>query len=147
MFNFFKMHGIGNDYIYIDHIQKEQQIDYSRLAKKFSNRNYCIGGDGLIVLKKSKTADAQMLIFNSDGSKAKMCGNATRCSAFYLAKKLNKKNIKIQVCDQVISCHILKQNSKTAKVEVELKTPKITKTIHRQIKDKIYRENKKTREI
>lgn len=138
MISFVKMHGIGNDYIFIDQIQNEQDLDFTKLANKLSKRNYGVGSDGIIVLKACRYADAKMIIYNSDGSVAKMCGNASRCAALYLAKKLNKKNITLQVVGQILDCEILWVKSKVAKVQVVLKSPKIIKKINRQIQNKKY---------
>ncbi len=75
---FYKMHGIGNDYIYFDCI-KEEVSDPEKLAVKLSDRHFSIGGDGVILLCKSDIADCKMRIFNADGSEGKMCGNGIRC--------------------------------------------------------------------
>lgn len=76
--NFSKMHGIGNDYIYINcftqHIENP-----SELSIKLRDRNFGIGGDGIILISPSEIADCKMNIFNADGSEAKMCGNGVRC--------------------------------------------------------------------
>lgn len=78
MLKFTKMHGIGNDYVYINAI--EQQIDDpNTLAKVLSDRRYSIGGDGVILICPSDVADAKMRMFNADGSEGMMCGNGVRC--------------------------------------------------------------------
>jgi diaminopimelate epimerase len=79
---FWKMHGIGNDYILIDNRQGiliEEELPV--LAQKTCQRRFSIGADGLLLLSTSKRADVQMRIFNSDGSEAEMCGNGIRCLA------------------------------------------------------------------
>ena len=79
---FTKMHGLGNDYIYVNCF--EEVIDNpAELATIISNRHFGIGADGLILIEPSKTADVQMRIFNTDGSEAEMCGNGIRCVAKY----------------------------------------------------------------
>ena len=75
MLKFTKMHGAGNDYIYIEDF-KEQIKTPSKLAVEMSNRNFGVGSDGLILILKSRTADFRMRMFNSDGSEAEMCGNS-----------------------------------------------------------------------
>ncbi len=83
--NFFKMHGLGNDFILINDL--DNKIDhYSKLAVKLCDRHFGIGADGIILIKntKLKKADFKMRIFNSDGSEAEMCGNGIRCFAHYL---------------------------------------------------------------
>lgn len=77
---FFKMQGLGNDYVYV--IDLEAKIpDLPGLAREISDRHFGIGGDGLIVIRKSDVADFRMRMFNADGSEAQMCGNASRCIA------------------------------------------------------------------
>lgn len=80
---FTKMHGCGNDYIYINTFQQTVP-DFSTLAKKLSDRRFGIGGDGVIYICPSDRADACMRMFNEDGSEGKMCGNGIRCVAKYL---------------------------------------------------------------
>lgn len=97
---FTKMHGIGNDYIYID-VSKNKDLKeiftrYSigALVRYLSNRNFGIGGDGVIFIEKSMIADFKMRIFNSDGTEAEMCGNGIRCFAKYIYdQKLTEKDI------------------------------------------------------
>lgn len=83
------MHGLGNDYVYIDALrpltaQMIYQEDMPALARRVSDRHTGIGSDGLVLILPSKVADAKMRIFNADGSEAKMCGNALRCIGKYL---------------------------------------------------------------
>lgn len=81
---FTKMHGAGNDYVYIDCISGECPADLSELAIRIADRHFGVGGDGLVVILPSVKADFRMRMFNSDGSEAQMCGNASRCVAKYL---------------------------------------------------------------
>jgi diaminopimelate epimerase len=86
---FIKMHGLGNDYVYIDCFQPETaallaKADLAALARRVSDRHFGIGSDGLVLILPSKEADAKMRIFNADGSEAEMCGNAIRCVVKYL---------------------------------------------------------------
>ena len=80
---FTKMHGCGNDYIYIDCF-KETVKDEKQAAIFLSDRHFGVGGDGIILIKKGKTADFEMVMYNADGSRAEMCGNAIRCVAKYV---------------------------------------------------------------
>ena len=93
MIKFTKMHGLGNDYVYIDAIN--QKIDNaSELAKFVSDRNFGVGSDGLILIHDSNKADFRMQMFNSDGSEAEMCGNGIRCvGKFVYDKGLTNKPI------------------------------------------------------
>ncbi len=79
---FTKMHGIGNDYIYVNAFE-EKVADPVSIAKKISDRHFGIGGDGLILIGPSPKADVRMRMFNADGSEAEMCGNGVRCVAKY----------------------------------------------------------------
>ena len=79
---FTKMHGIGNDYVYVDGFA-ETVADPARLAVKIADRHTGVGGDGLILILPSKKADVRMRMFNADGGEAEMCGNGVRCVAKY----------------------------------------------------------------
>ncbi len=81
--NFTKMHGCGNDYIYVDCF-KEKTDDFLAISVKLSHRRFGVGGDGVIYICPSDTADAKMRMFNADGSEGKMCGNGIRCVGKYL---------------------------------------------------------------
>lgn len=80
---FTKMHGLGNDYVYVDCFT-EQVADPADLAVRISNRHFGVGSDGLILIHPSDVADARMQMFNADGSEAQMCGNGIRCLAKYV---------------------------------------------------------------
>ncbi|MBR5677363.1 MAG: diaminopimelate epimerase [Paludibacteraceae bacterium] len=85
---FIKMHGLGNDYVYIDCFPKHTAkliagIKLSVLAQRVSDRHFGIGSDGLVLIMPSKVANVRMRMFNADGSEAEMCGNAARCVAKY----------------------------------------------------------------
>lgn len=83
MLKFTKMHGLGNDYIYINGF--EEQIDNpGDLSIKISDRHFGIGSDGIVLILPSQTCDFRMRMFNNDGSEAEMCGNASRCVAKYV---------------------------------------------------------------
>lgn len=79
---FTKMHGAGNDYVYVNGFE-ETVADPAGLARRMSDRHVGIGGDGLVLILPSPTADLRMRMFNADGSEAEMCGNAVRCVAKY----------------------------------------------------------------
>lgn len=83
---FVKMHGCGNDYVYIDGVSQELPQDESKLrdlARRVADRRRGIGGDGMILILPSTQADVRMRMFNADGSEAQMCGNGIRCVAKY----------------------------------------------------------------
>jgi len=81
---FTKMEGAGNDYIYVDCFAQKQPENIAQLAQAVSDRHFGIGGDGLILICPSEVADAEMRMFNADGSASEMCGNGIRCVAKYL---------------------------------------------------------------
>ena len=87
---FTKMHGIGNDYVYINGFEQEQKIpDPAALARVVSDRHFGIGGDGLVLILPSQQGDVRMQMFNADGSEGMMCGNAIRC----VAKFAHERNL------------------------------------------------------
>lgn len=81
---FTKMHGAGNDYVYVDCFQQPEPPDPAALARRISDRHFGVGGDGLILILPSSKADARMRMFNADGSESEMCGNGIRCVAKYV---------------------------------------------------------------
>ncbi|MBP3572929.1 MAG: diaminopimelate epimerase [Clostridia bacterium] len=86
---FTKMHGLGNDYIYIDCFRPPADTlpDPARLAARLSPRRTSVGADGLVLILPSEVADARMRMFNADGSEGLMCGNAIRCVGKYLYER------------------------------------------------------------
>ena len=81
---FTKMHGLGNDYVYLDGFAQKPPADPAALARRVSDRHFGVGSDGLILILPSEVADARMRMFNADGSEAEMCGNGIRCVAKYV---------------------------------------------------------------
>lgn len=81
---FTKMHGIGNDYVYVNMFDQRLPGDPAKLAVAVSDRHFGIGADGLILIMPSERANARMRMFNADGSEGEMCGNGIRCVAKYL---------------------------------------------------------------
>jgi diaminopimelate epimerase len=81
---FTKMHGAGNDYIYVDCFREPIPADPEGVARAVSHRHFGIGGDGLILICPAEGADAEMRMYNADGSYAEMCGNGIRCVAKYV---------------------------------------------------------------
>lgn len=119
---FTKMHGCGNDYIYINCFNQSVS-DPSQLSSLISDRRYSIGGDGIILICPSEKADAKMRIFNKDGSEGKMCGNGIRCVAKYLldygiVKK--DKNLKIETLSGIKDLDVLENSEKEALVRVNM---------------------------
>jgi len=79
-----KMHGLGNDFVCMDHFLFSPEMDYPEMARRLCHRQLGVGGDGLIVILSSDIADGRMRIFNPDGSEPEMCGNGIRCFARYM---------------------------------------------------------------
>lgn len=125
MLNFIKMQGTGNNYIYIDCLDKEiENYDFSILSKQISDVNYGIGSDGLIIISKSNIADAKMLIFNKDGSEGEMCGNGIRCVGKYIYDKyLKKDNILIETKSGVKRI-MIEENNITVEMGYPIFNPK-----------------------
>lgn len=119
--NFTKMHGCGNDYIYINCFN--QKIDEpSKLSVKLSDRRYGIGGDGIILICPSNIADAKMRMFNIDGSEGKMCGNGIRCVGKYVYDYgiAHKDDITIETLSGVKQLHICESNGKISRLMVNM---------------------------
>lgn len=107
---FIKMHGAGNDYIYIDCFTENIQ-NPEDLSKKLSEKHFSIGADGIVLIKPSLKADCFMDIYNADGSRAKMCGNAIRCVAKYIYdNKIKKPVIKIDTLSGIKLVEIYTEN-------------------------------------
>lgn len=126
---FIKMHGIGNDYIFVNCFE-EQVVEPEKLAVDLSNRHYGIGGDGLILIKppQSVRADAKMEIYNADGSKAQMCGNGIRCVAWYIFyyKKLERDRVFIEADDKTVkTVYIKKAGYNIESITVNMGCPKL----------------------
>ncbi len=81
--DFYKMHGLGNDYVYVDLFAQKIEADWPELARQVSPRQFGVGSDGLILICPGQRSAVRMRIFNADGSEAQMCGNGLRCAARY----------------------------------------------------------------
>ena len=119
---FTKMHGCGNDYIYINCFNQNVD-DPEKLSMNLSDRRYGIGGDGIILICPSDVACAKMRIFNKDGSEGKMCGNGIRCVAKYLydsGMTKSKTNIKIETLSGVKTADILENSGNESMIKVDM---------------------------
>lgn len=128
MLSFVKMQGLGNDYIYIDNNKNKHTISYAKICPKLCKNKFGVGGDGIIVINPCKNFDASIDVYNKDGTKAKVCGNATRCVAFYLSRKLNKSKIKIKSAGIVLKSIVYPQNKTQANVLTKWNSAKILKS-------------------
>ncbi len=115
MIKFTKMHGLGNDYVYMDAIHQNIEEE-SSLAQFVSNRNFGIGSDGLILICQSDVADFKMRMFNSDGSEAEMCGNGIRCVGKFVYDKVLTKKTEVTI-ETLAGIKTLELNVKEGRVE------------------------------
>ena len=122
---FTKMHGAGNDYVYIDCFNNETPDDPQKLSMAVADRNKGIGGDGLILICPSESADAQMRMFNADGSEAEMCGNGIRCVAKYVYDHgiCKKERLNIETGAGILALDVEAENGKVQQVRVDMGEP------------------------
>lgn len=122
MIQFTKMHGLGNDYVYIDCTKQKLQEDIPSLAKKMSDRHFGIGSDGIILICASKIADFKMRMFNFDGTEAEMCGNGIRCVGKFVYDKglTDKTEVSIETLAgiKVLNLNVEKGKVKTVRVDM-----------------------------
>lgn len=121
---FTKMHGIGNDYIYVNCLE-EKVPNPSELAVKLSDRHFGVGADGLILIKPSEKADFEMDMYNADGSRGMMCGNGIRCVAKYVYDKelTDKTTISIDTQAGVKYLDLTVENGKAVLIKVNMGSP------------------------
>lgn len=119
--NFTKMHGCGNDYVYINCFE-ETVADPAALAVRLSDRHKGVGGDGVILICPSEKADGLMRIFNADGSEGMMCGNGVRCVAKYLYDHgiAQKPVLHVDTKSGVKVCKIVEEKGKAVAVSVDM---------------------------
>jgi diaminopimelate epimerase len=122
---FVKMEGIGNDYVYVDCFNQPEPADAPALSRAVSDRHFGVGGDGLILVCRSKMADARMRMFNADGSEAEMCGNGVRCVAKLVYDRgLSRNNpLKIETGRGVLTLHLNVAGGKVETVRVDMGEP------------------------
>jgi diaminopimelate epimerase len=122
---FTKMHGIGNDYIYVNCF-KETVTDPEALSIQMSDRHFGVGSDVLILIKPSDKADFCMEIYNADGSRAKMCGNVIRCVAKYVYDYglTDKTQITIDTDSGIKTLDLTVENGKVSLVRVDMGAPR-----------------------
>lgn len=118
---FTKMHGIGNDYIYVNCFE-ETVSDPERLSVKLSDRHFGIGSDGLILICPSEKADFRMRMFNADGSEGIMCGNGTRCIGKYVYdhKMTDKTEITLETLGGIKNIKLYPENGLVKTAEVDM---------------------------
>ncbi len=121
---FTKMHGIGNDYVYVNCFQ-ETVPDPGSVAKRISDRHFGIGSDGLILIKPSDVADFEMEMYNSDGSLGAMCGNGIRCVAKYVYDYglTDKTRITVATGSGIKTLDLTVEDGKVTLVKVDMGAP------------------------
>lgn len=124
MIKFTKMHGSGNDYIFID-ARRKNINNPARLAIHMSDRHFGVGSDGLILILKSRSADFKMRIFNADGTEAEMCGNGIRCFGKYVFDHgiTKKTEITIETLAGIKELNLSIKNKKVQTVRVNMGEP------------------------
>ncbi|MCW8859348.1 MAG: diaminopimelate epimerase [Deltaproteobacteria bacterium] len=126
---FTKMHGAGNDYVYINGFE-EQVNDPAQLAQQVSDRHFGIGSDGLILILPSQVADLRMRMFNADGSEAEMCGNGIRCVAKYAYdhQLVDKLDILVETGNGILPLKMVAGTTgRVEKVQVNMGMPGLTR--------------------
>ena len=123
---FTKMHGIGNDYIYIDCFGG-LPADPGRLAQEMSPRHFSVGADGVVLICPSDCADARMRMFNADGSEAEMCGNGIRCVGKYVYDNghTDKEQVRIETLAGVLTLRLHVSGGKVETVTVDMGEPRL----------------------
>jgi diaminopimelate epimerase len=122
---FTKMHGIGNDYLYVNGFVEPMPRDPGDLSRRMSDRHFGVGSDGLIIILPSNAADVRMRMFNKDGSEGEMCGNGIRCVAKYAFEHgLSKSNpMRIETGRGVLTLQLHVQAAKVQQVTVNMGRP------------------------
>ncbi|MEX2285575.1 MAG: diaminopimelate epimerase [Planctomycetaceae bacterium] len=122
---FVKMHGAGNDYIYVDCFDQPVPLNPPHLAVTLSDRHRGIGADGLILVRPSERADARMQMFNADGSEAEMCGNGVRCVAKYVFEQgiARKDALRIETGRGVLDLELSVSEGQVESVRVNMGRP------------------------
>ena len=122
---FTKMHGAGNDYVYVVCFRQAVPAVPSGLAQKISHRRFGVGGDGLILIRPSEVADARMQMFNADGSEAEMCGNGIRCVEKFVHDHgiCTRPTLRIETGAGVLRVELDVQGGRVARVKVDMGEP------------------------
>jgi diaminopimelate epimerase len=122
---FTKMHGAGNDYIYVDCFRQAIPADASALARAISDRHFGVGADGLILICPADGADAEMRMYNADGSYSEMCGNGIRCVAKYVHDHgiATKDTLSITTAGKQFKLDLMLTGRKVDRVRVDMGEP------------------------
>lgn len=121
---FTKMHGLGNDYVYVNCFE-ERIANPSETARYVSDRHFGVGSDGLIMINPSEAADFEMEMYNADGSRGEMCGNGIRCVAKYVYDYglTDKTSISVETLGGIKYLDLTVEDGKAVLVKVDMGTP------------------------
>ncbi|WP_339147589.1 MULTISPECIES: diaminopimelate epimerase [unclassified Sutcliffiella] len=128
-FEFTKMHGLGNNYIYVNMFEEKlKEEELSNLAVKVANIHTGIGSDGMILICPSEIAPVKMRIFNNDGSEGKNCGNGLRCVAKYAYEQgiVHAKTFKIETLSGLVEAEVEVEGGKVISVTVDMGEPRLS---------------------
>lgn len=122
---FTKMHGIGNDYVYVNCFEETLPGDPAEIAQEIADRHFGVGGDGMILICPSEVADARMRMFNADGSESEMCGNGVRCVAKYVYDHgiCRNNTLRIETGAGVLTLEVFADNDRVQRVRVDMGEP------------------------
>lgn len=136
MIIFTKMHGAGNDYVYID-CTKSELPDPSALAIAMSDRHKGVGSDGLVLILPSEVADFRMRMFNADGSEAQMCGNASRCVGKYVYEHglTDRTDLTLETLAGIKHLHLYVTNNRVGQVSVRMGKAKVNRHTYMPVKN------------
>lgn len=129
---FTKMHGLGNDYVYVNCFAEPLEgVDLPELSRRVSDRHFGIGGDGLILIMPSERADFRMRVFNNDGSEAKNCGNGLRCVSKYVYDHglTDKTTFTVETLGGIVTPVVsLGEDGKVAQVTIDMGEPRFARS-------------------
>ena len=130
MVRFTKMHGLGNDYLVVDAMQKPPpEATLPALAKAMSDRHFGIGSDGIILVLPLRAADFKMRILNSDGSEAEMCGNGIRLFAKFVYERgyTRERDLQVETLAGMIRPHLRVRDGKVQSIRVDMGAPRLSR--------------------
>jgi diaminopimelate epimerase len=126
-FSFTKMHGCGNDYVFVDAWQERLPRDLPALARAISDRHQGVGADGLILVGPSRRADCRMVMFNADGSRSEMCGNGLRCAAKLAHDHQHVRSpiMRVETGAGILTVHLHRQHGEITGARVAMGHPRL----------------------
>jgi len=128
---FTKMQGIGNDFIVVNALtEAPEDARLPDISRKVNDRKFGVGGDGLILVLPSRTADFKMRMFNPDGSESEMCGNGIRCFARYVydRKLISEAQVKVETLAGIKILKLLTRSGQVEAVRVDMGTPRLLRS-------------------